>query len=83
MVYYLCENLRSYLNKPLEIIWLEPENFEKELSDTYTSTSTSSTELAEEVFSEEVDETEGRVIDQACTGDFNLDLDGDADLQDW
>ena len=42
-----------------------------------------STELAEEVFSEEeVDETEGRVIDQACTGDFNLDLDGDADLMD-
>ena len=39
--------LRSYLNKPLEIIWLEPENFEKELSDTYTSTSTSSSELAE------------------------------------
>ena len=34
-------------NKPLEIIWLEPENFEKELSDMYTSTSTSSSELAE------------------------------------
>ena len=24
--------------------------------------------------------TEGRIVDQACTGDFNLDLDGDDDL---
>ena len=39
--------LRSYLNKPLDIIWLDHENFEKELSDTYTRTSTSSSELAE------------------------------------
>ena len=26
--------------------------------------------------------TEGRIVDQACTGDFNLDLDGDDDLID-
>tara|TARA_Y100001970_G_scaffold60169_1_gene76647 strand:- start:6364 stop:7845 length:1482 start_codon:yes stop_codon:yes gene_type:complete len=41
--------LRSYLKKPLEIIWLEPENFEKELSDTFTNTSTSSSELVEDI----------------------------------
>ena len=39
--------LRSYLNKPLEIIWLKPNEFEKELSDTYSNTSTPSSELAE------------------------------------
>ena len=39
--------LRSYLKKPLEIIWFKPDEFEKELSDTYTNASTSSSELAE------------------------------------
>ena len=43
----IISELRSYLNKPLEIVWLEPEQFEIELSDAYTDSSTSSSELVE------------------------------------
>ena len=43
----IISELRSYLNKPLEIVWLEPEQFEMELSDAYTDSSTSSSELVE------------------------------------
>ena len=41
-------------------------------------------ELIEEESPLDVEEstTEGRIVDQACTNDFNLDLDGDADLLD-
>ena len=41
-------------------------------------------ELVEEESPLDVEEelTEGRIVDQACIGDFNLDLDGDADLID-
>ena len=38
----VLSELRSYLNKPLEIVWLDPEQFERELSDAYTNSSTSS-----------------------------------------
>ena len=41
----VLSELRSYLNKPLEIVWLDPEQFERELSDAYTNSSTSSSDL--------------------------------------
>ena len=43
----VLSELRSYLNKPLEIVWLDPEQFERELSDAYTNSSTSSSDLVE------------------------------------
>ena len=43
----VLSELRSYLNKPLEIAWLDPEQFERELSDAYTNSSTSSSDLVE------------------------------------
>ena len=43
----VLSELRSYLNKPLEIVWLDAEQFERELSDAYTNSSTSSSDLVE------------------------------------
>ena len=43
----VLSELRSYLNKPLDIVWLDPEQFERELSDAYTNSSTSSSDLVE------------------------------------
>ena len=43
----VLSELRSYLNKPLEIVWLDLEQFERELSDAYTNSSTSSSDLVE------------------------------------
>ena len=41
----VISEVRSYFDKPLEIVWLDPEQFERELSDVYTDSSTSSSEL--------------------------------------
>ena len=43
----VLSELRSYLDKPLEIVWLDLEQFERELSDAYTNSSTSSSDLVE------------------------------------